>query len=252
MINIANSLLSSNYFQNVASRIPHFALAAVSIAAVASVGYYLMRARPDPIDLKTVKNIAREIQELKPTIGDGASYDFVASHKKYIDDNRTKAGSNSMLAAGLKAHAQGNTYGKSPKDVMDLGEALLKSKSGQCDHMAAAVIAKIVRHLKQGGTWNSKVEVVGNGGHAFVLIDRKGSLNAPETWGTQTLLVDTWLSCLGVNPDYSSQLSAGDHGVVSNINDVMNNARSFGADRNRLRVVSEISADQLRQLAGVA
>ncbi|MCE5317672.1 MAG: hypothetical protein LLG04_10010, partial [Parachlamydia sp.] len=84
------------------------------------------------------------------------------------------------------------------------------------------------------------------------LIGRTGTLNEPETWGTQTLLVDTWLSCLGVHPDYASQLSAGDHGVVSNFNNVVNNARSFGSDRNRLKVVSEISANDLWQLAGVA
>lgn len=56
-----------------------------------------------------------------------------------------------MLAAGLKAHAKGQVYGKSPQDVKELGEALLTSKSGQCDHMAAAVVAKIVHHLRQGG-----------------------------------------------------------------------------------------------------
>ncbi|MCE5316949.1 MAG: hypothetical protein LLG04_06250, partial [Parachlamydia sp.] len=173
-----NTLFSTtNYIKTAAIeqfvRNPKVALTvAVGLAAVAAVGYYLNRARPDPTDLKTVRHIAREIQELHPTIGDGASYDFVASHKKYIDDNKTKAGSNSMLAAGMKAHANGKVYGKSPKDIMDLGEALLKNKSGQCDHMAAAVVAKIVSHLKQGGTWNSKVEVVGNGGHAFVLIGR--------------------------------------------------------------------------------
>lgn len=253
MINITNSLLSAtNCIKSAAveqcARNPHIAFAAaVGLAAAAACGYYFTRGRPDPADLKTIRHLAREIQELKPTIGDGASYKFVASHKKYIDENKTKAGSLSVLAAGLNAKANGKAYGKSPDDIMKLGEALLTSRSGQCDHMAAAVVAKIVRHLKQGGTWNSKVEVVGNGGHAFVIIGRQGALHDPETWGRQTLIVDTWLSCLGVHPDYASQMTAGDHGVVFNFSDVVNNAHSFGAER--LKVVSEFSADDLRKLS---
>lgn len=155
MFGIKNTLLLiSNSAVERLSQVSPLAIAATLVAATA-IGCYLRR-KTENGDVKSLKYLARQIQELKPAIGDGASYPFVAAHKKYIPEHHTKAGTNSMLAVGLRAHANGQAYGKSPKNVLELGQALLVSRSGQCDHMAAAVVAKVVVHLKKGDKWNSK------------------------------------------------------------------------------------------------
>lgn len=218
----------------------------LAATALAALGYILSSTMGDS-DLKTIRKIAREIHFLKPTIGDGNAYFYAASSGTYINELSTKKGTLSMMAAGLRAHINGNKYGEDPADILRLGQDLLKKRSGQCDHMAAAVVAKIVEHIRRGGRWNSPVELVGNGSHAYVLLRRQGKLEDPKTWGPQTICVDTWLSVLGVHPDYKDQLTTGDYGVLSVPKDVVMNANVFFP--HLLKITHSFSVDELHRLA---
>lgn len=241
-----------------------YALGAVGVVTITALGYYLSRQRPD---LKVIRSIAREIQELKPTIGDGASYPFVKQHGQYIQDEKTKAGTLAMLAAGARSMLGGlaaqdatikpselrriaASYKDNPEEIVALGQDLLTNRSGQCDSMAAAVIAKIVEKIRNGFNWNSRVDLVGSGAHAFVVIGRpEGSdINSPKTWG-QAILFDSWLARLGVKEEYADRLTAGEDGVVTNFGEIESNAMAFGAASNQLKVTHSFDVGLLHKLA---
>lgn len=195
-------------------------------------------------DVETVKQLAKAILDLKPTIGDRDAYDFVATYKKPAVCEFTKKGSIASVAALFRAHARSESYGESPENIISLGQDLIKTKEGQCDNMAAAVIAKIVGHIKAGGAWHSDVELVGTGGHAFVIMNRQGELDDPSTWGKNAVIIDTWLGALGVHPKEADALTAGEYGVVSNPRDVQKNGNFFG----KLKVTYKFTAAELQKL----
>ncbi len=224
---------------------------AAGIIGVSALHYYLSPNQENQ-DLTTIRNLSREIVELKPVIGDANAYEFTAAKGRYVNELATKAGSLSMLAAGLRANAKQKSYEKTPEEIVRLGQDLLNNRSGQCDHMAAAVIAKVVAHIRSGGTWNSEIELIGNGGHAFTIVNRKGDLSDPESWGKDAIIVDTWLGVLGVHEDYQETLSQGDYGVISNPNAVAMHARFFGQNQsgqNRLTATHRFTAEELHKLA---
>lgn len=219
------------------------------LAALTALSAYLVTSREHP-DVKTMRKLAREIIDLKPKIGDAASYKFVKTHGSYVNEHATKDGSVATLASAMRTSANGERKAngksktRSPEEILRLGKDLLRKKSGQCDHMAAAVIAKVVDHIKRGGRWNSEIELVGNSGHAFAIMNRNGSLNHPKSWG-RAAIVDTWLGALGVKEDYADELTAGDCGVVSRRKDVLKHAEFFEPDV----VTHRFTVAQLRALA---
>lgn len=227
----------------------------VTTLAVASK-YCFSKRNPDvktinPDD-ETIQRLAGEIVGQKITIGDANAYDFVATHGQYVNEYNTKSGTLAGLAAAMKGAAKGQKYGDSPEEIIQLGNDLLKKKSGQCDHMAAAVIAKIVEHIRQGGAWSSDVELVGNGGHAFCIMNRQGQLKDPKSWGNKEKkpnVIDTWLGKLGVHPKYADRLSSGTNGVISSRREILQHARFFGADR--FKVTRLFTAQELIKLASV-
>lgn len=224
---------------------------AAGIIGVSAIHYYLSPNQENQ-DLITMRKLSREIVELNPVIGDANAYEFTKTKGRYVNELATKAGSLSMIAAGLRANAKQKSYEKTPEEIVRLGQDLLKNRSGQCDHMAAAVIAKVVAHIRAGGTWNSDIELIGNGGHAFTIVNRKGDLSDPKTWGKDAIIVDTWLGALGVHEDYREALSEGDHGVISNPDAVAMHARFFGQNesgQNRLSATHRFTAAELHKLA---
>ncbi|MBX7067665.1 MAG: hypothetical protein K1X28_10595 [Parachlamydiales bacterium] len=222
------------------------ALALVGLTALAGTARRYCLADRNP-DLETIHRLAGEIVQQKLTIADADAYDFVATHKTYVDEHGSKHANLAMMAAGLRANSQKQKYSDSPEEIVRLGQDLLKKKAGQCDHMAASVIAKIVEHIRNGGAWSSDVELVGNGGHAFVIMNRQGELNNPRTWGKKAIIIDTWLGKLGVNPKNAHELSAGKDGVVSGRKEILANARFFGADR--LKITRLFTSEELHSLA---
>lgn len=214
---------------------------AVGLAALIALSSYL-REHPD---VKTMRKLAREIIALPPTIGDGASYKFLKTRGSYVNDHNTKKGSNAMLASGMRTAANGKAQKRTPEEILRLGKDLLTKKSGQCDHMAAAVIAKVVEHIRKGGKWSSKIELVGNGGHAFVIMNRRGSLDNPGCW-CKAVIVDTWLGALGVHPEYANELTSGDYGVISGRRNVLKHAEFFQPDE----VTHQFTVKELHSLAG--
>lgn len=242
-----NCTNSSNLFCDISNS---FGFAATAIGTIAVIGittvsYYFFTNKSNS-DVKTICKIAKEIIDLNPTIGDAASYPFVKTYQGYINPQKTKDGSLSAMAAIFRSKAQGEQYGDSPDPILKLGRDLIKKRSGQCDHMAAAVIAKIVEHIRSKEVWNSEVELVGNGGHAFVIINRKGNLTDPKTWGSATV-VDSWLAALGVHEKYADQVSSGNNGVITNPNHILNHARFFKAEC--LKTTYKFTPEILKKLA---
>ena len=226
------------------ARHPYIAIgAAIGVISLAAFHYYPSANQ----DLATIRQLSREIVALKPVIGDANAYDFTATKGRYVNDLATKAGALSMIAAGMRANAKQMSYANTPEEIVRLGKDLLNNRSGQCDHMAAAVIAKVVEHIRAGGTWNSDIELIGNGGHAFTIINRKGSLNDPESWGKGAIIADTWLGALGVHEKYREELSAGDHGVISNPHEITMHAKFFGPER--LTTTHRFTVAELHKLA---
>ncbi len=200
-------------------------------------------------DLNTIQKLSKQIIDLRPTIGDANAYPFAATYRTYIDDAKTKQGTIDMLAAGLRAHARGQRFSDSPKEIVKLGQDLLRNKSGQCDHMAAAVIAKIVEHIRQGGRWDADVEFAGNGGHCFVIINRADDETRKKATWQHAVIVDTWLGSIGVHPNYQDSIPSPKDGVISDPKDVVAFARSFGVRDGNIRILKRLSAEELRTLA---
>lgn len=198
-------------------------------------------------DTFTVKRLAKEILDLNPTIGDAASYSFLKTYQGYINSDKTQKGTLSMAAATMQAMKEGVRYGQSPKPILLLGRALIRDRSGQCDHMAAAVIAKIIEHIKDNGIWSSNVELMNNKGHAFVVINRneKFSTSDPQSW-KGAIIVDTWLGHLGVHEDYDKLISSGENGVILEAEKF---ARFFGSESGRIQTTYRFSVDELKELA---
>ncbi|HAB99401.1 MAG TPA: hypothetical protein DCE71_06235 [Parachlamydiales bacterium] len=200
-------------------------------------------------DRRTIEKLGKEIVDLKPVIGDANAYNFSASYGKYIDEAKTKSGSLSLLAAGLRAHVSGKRYSESPKDILKLGNDLLKDRSGQCDHMAAAVIAKIVKHIQEGGEWDADVELAGNGGHSFVIINRpQGRIPNLDHW-EGSVIVDTWLESVGVNQKYQKKIPMPKNGIISDPQEVRLFATAFGAKEGKIGILRRFTAEDLRALA---
>ncbi len=196
----------------------------------------------NPKDLGTIQNLSKQIIDLKPTIGDANAYPFSAKHKSYINPQHTQKGTISMQAAEMRARAKGKKYNECPEEILRLGQDLLRDKSGQCDHMAAAVIAKIVEHIRRGGDWDSTVELAGNGGHAFILINRDVDWRG-------VAIVDTWLGSIGVHESYQSAIPLPQNGVISNQQDVYSFVRAFGADAGDIQISKRFTPQELRALA---
>lgn len=200
-------------------------------------------------DNATIREISREIINLKPTIGDANAYRFSAVRDKYINPEKTESASRSMLAAASRAIASNKLYRDSPEDILKLGQDLLKNKSGVCDHMAAAVIAKIVEHIRKGGEWNGDVELVGSGRHAFILINRPhGELDDLDNW-KGAIIIDTWLGAVGVHPEYRDRIPSPQNGVISDPEQVKMFATYFGAEEGSIYTERRFSAAELRALA---
>lgn len=200
-------------------------------------------------DRKTIVSLSKAIINLKPTIGDADAYSFSAAHRQYVDEAKSKNAALGMIAVGARLHSEKKRYSDSPEEILRLGQDLLRDKSGVCDHMAAAVIAKIVEHIRNGGEWNADVELVGNGAHAFIVINRPhGDINDLGQWKGATV-VDTWLGALGVHPDYEKVIPSPQNGVISDPSQVEMFATFFGAWSGRMSVTKRFSAEELRALA---
>lgn len=225
--------------------------AAIATAGALVLGLYLTRGSSSNLaDKKIVQETANEIKNLNVAIGDADSYKFSAQHGKPVAAAKTKAGALSMMAAFLNAVSSGNVYGEGLDGVLELGNNLLTTKSGVCDHMAAAVIAGITNKVrKTGAKWDSHVELVGNGGHAFVIIgrDQNGDINKPDSWGSKAMLVDTWLSSVGINDSYKHELAEGSNGVVTRRSDIKKNMTFFGT----VSVNGSFSPEEIRGLSTV-
>lgn len=229
-----------------ASNNPYIGIGA-AVAAIGLIGCHYFASSGAQGDEAAIQKLAKEIVELEPTIGDCSAYDFVATKGKYVDPQKTHAGTMATLAAGLRARQNGSKYGERAEDVVELGKQLLAKKSGQCDHMAASVVAKVVEYIRQGNSWDSNLELVGNGGHAFVIMNREGTLSDPMTWGKKAVIIDTWLGSLGVNSDYEDRLTAGECGVISKPKAVRQHAEFFGAQR--FKVTHAFTPQELKDLA---
>lgn len=251
IFDFGNELFFKLQYSGVLNNSAWIAAGTVAISAIILSAYYFFTSRPAG-DLPTILDIGKEIKDLNVVIGDGASYSFTKAHGKFINEHKTKQGSLGMLAAAgqvaaARRRGEAAQYGDNPEDILKLGQGALRDKSGQCDHMAAAVIAKIVEKIQSGIAWNSRVELLGNGAHAFVVIGRaeNSDLHDPTTWGKQAIVIDTWLANLGAKED--SGLVEGINGVISDPKDVQNNMNCFGAER--LRVVRELKPEDLHKLA---
>ncbi len=197
----------------------------------------------------TIQTLAQEIVGLKPTIGDANGYWFSSSYGTYINDLNTKKGSLAMLAAGLNAHARRTKYHESPELILQMGRDLLKDRSGQCDHMAAAVIAKIVEHIQNGGQWDSDVELMGNGGHSFIIINRpQEETKNLDNWNG-AIVVDTWLDVVGVHKNHQNKIPSPKKGIISDPREVRRFASAFKAEEGAVKVLTRFSAQELRALA---
>lgn len=200
-------------------------------------------------DLAVARKLSVQIIERKPTIGDANAYKFSARYGSYIDDAKTKQGSLDMLAAGMRANAKGKSYSNSPEEIVKLGQDLLRNNSGQCDHMAAAVIAKLVLHIRQGGRWDADVELAGNGGHSFVIINRpQGETTQAANW-KGAVIVDTWLGAIGVHPSHQKEIPYHNDGIISDPQEVKRFATAFGARTGSIKILRRFSAEELRTLA---
>lgn len=229
-----------------------YVTAAVVVGATALAGlqFCVSKCRGSDADLQTVTKLAREIVSLDLTIADADAYKFVATYKQSVRTHNTGSGNLAVMAAAARLIAGRKKDGEiSQKEkaqtFLELGNSLLKKRSGQCDAMASSVIAKIVEHIQNGGKWNSTVELVGNGGHAFVIMNRKGDLKDPSTWGSKAVIIDTWLAKLGVHEDFKHAIKAGDAGVVSKSSEVRRNAKVFEPDR----ITCTFTPEDLRELA---
>ncbi len=200
-------------------------------------------------DRKTIEKLSKEIVNLRPTIGDADAYWFSASHGKYIDEAKSQSAARGMLAASMRLYHEKKRYSDAPEEILRLGRSLLSNKTGVCDHMAAAVVAKIVEHIQKGGQWNADVELIGNGAHAFIVINRPhGNPNDLDNW-KGAIIVDTWLEAVGVNPKYKSEIPSPENGIISNPEQVQTFAAIFGAPMGRMSVTRRFSAEELRALA---
>lgn len=231
-----------------------YVTAAVVVGATALAGlkYCVSKCRGSDADLQTVTKLAREIVSLDLTIADADAYYFVATHKKSVRTHNTGSGSLAVLAAGMRLSSERKKDGEisqkaKAQTFLELGNNLLKMRSGQCDAMASSVIAKIVQHIQNGGKWDSTVELVGTGGHAFVIMNRKGDLKDPSTWGNKAVIIDTWLAKLGVHEDFKHEIKAGDAGVVSKRSEVIGNAEVFSPKR----ITCTFTPEDLRALAAI-
>ena len=199
-------------------------------------------------DRMTIAKLSKDIIDLKPTIGDANAYQFSAMHGQHIDEAKSKSAALGMLAAGMRLHKSNKRYSDSPQEILRLGQDLLRDHSGVCDHMAAAVIAKIVEHIRKGGEWNADVELVGNGAHAFIVINRPhGEINDLDNW-KGAIVVDTWLGAIGVHPNYQRRIPSPQNGVISDPQQVQMFATAFGAQSGRMSVTKRFSAEELRAL----
>ena len=200
--------------------------AGVGLTLVVGLSAFFSRCRSNP-DLKTINRIAKEIFDLKPTICDASDYNFLKTHKTFIDSEKCRRASLSYQRAFLQSQGNADKKILTPDAILKLGQDLLDSRSGMCDHMAAAVIVKIVDHISRGGKWNSEVELVGTRGHAYVILNRNGSLDDPSTWGRQAVAVDTWLGCCGIHENSKHELTEGYFGVQSRPADTSQHAEFF-------------------------
>jgi hypothetical protein len=242
-----------NVISNILTNSPAapYIAAAVVLGATALAGLrYCVSKHRAPDDLQTITKLAREIVALDLTIADADAYKFVATYKQSVRAYNTGSGNLAVMAAAARMIASRDKSGSISEDskakaLLELGNNLLKTKSGQCDSMAAAVIAKVVEHIKNGGQWHSTLDIVGNGGHAFVIMNREGPLKDPSTWGSKAAMIDTWLAKLGVHEDFKHVLSAGDAGVVSDRRAILQNVRGFAPDQ----VTCTFTPADLRALA---
>lgn len=239
-----------NEIASTAMEHPPVAASVATVAVLAFALYYMCGSSGNTADRKIVQSTADKIQNLKPRIGDADAYDFSEKYGKPTYCEGTKAGSLAMGAAlGRSLFGEGEFstsesvkpselrrrgatgYGSKLKDVVELGNQLIKKKSGQCDHMAAAVIADVTNQVRDtGANWNSHVELVGNGAHAFVVIGRnqRGDINRPNTWGSNAMLVDSWLAAVGINDNYKNSLTVGNNGVITSRAGIRLNMDAFG------------------------
>lgn len=183
------------------------------------------------------------------TIGDGNAYDFVQTHKTFIDPGKTINGSRSLAAVLAKAHSRGKKYYECPDLVVELGGRCLKEQSGVCDHMSAAFVTKVVEHIEQGGRWGSPIELIGTEGHSFALVGRKDvPIRDFKKWGKRTITVDPWLGCLGAKGELADKLR-GENGVFVG-SEVLAHAQYFGEDDGSdLKVQCKLSVEELHNLA---
>lgn len=224
----------------------------VAAGAITLLGLYLATRKPANPDIRTVTDLTRKIIEQEPTIADGSDYPFVESQGRYVDEGKSKDAALAMMAAFMRTMpdpGEGKKpvkYSDDPKNIVKLGRDALLKNSGQCDHMAAAVISKIVDHIKAGGRWNSSVELMGNGGHAFVVIGRNRSLPTSDmhSW-KDAVVVDAWLGCLKPKADLQRIIQMKD-GIVQKAESF---AREFGGTEGDIRVSHHFSAVELKNLA---
>lgn len=91
------------------------------------------------------------------------------------------------------------------QDDLSIGhEHVQKARAGCCTTLAVATAHVLTGGQRDTEKNNPKVEVVSYAGgfgttHYFVLVGRSedSTLSKPETWGENTLIVDTWLGSMG-------------------------------------------------------
>ena len=216
----------------------------------------LLTTDPRLRDKEAAKRFLEELRQVK-VVDNG--YNFVAAKGQYVDPSDGRTAQISYQRAYAKARENGLTYHQDENAIVMLGKSayldpsldskyktsLQNRKAGQCDHMAAAVIAKAL----QDPNWKSGLELVGNGGHAFVIAGRKpgSELRDPRTWGPNAMIIDAWLNNLGVAKSYEGRLFGG---LVTRTEEMIQQLNAFGAERVKVHhTFTEKDVQRLHHMA---
>lgn len=94
----------------------------------------------------------------------------------------------------------GNAYAH-PQAIAQIGRVTRDQAIGQCDHCACAV-ATALRESAAFRASGARLEIVGTGTHAFVVVGRQpGALTNIHAWGVDAFVVDIWNANQGITPD---------------------------------------------------
>jgi hypothetical protein len=101
-----------------------------------------------------------------------------------------------MTISKLSSHAllamQHRTIYANLESVRHVGRLTRDNKVGACDQFACAIVEELLINNEVEAEV-PKIEILGNGGHAFVVVNRRdgAELNNIDTW-QDAILVDVW------------------------------------------------------------